>query len=242
MKKIKTVPAEKIIEQYGLLRELVKKYSENETQLKNIEKLLDDFEERITSAPASGRLNYHNCFIGGFLDHVLRVQGTAFKVKKLLQSMNINITCTDSEIFLAAVFHDWGKLGTLSEPYYIKQDSSWHQEKLGEYWKHNTEMDYMSVTDRALYTLQSYNINVSDQVWKAIKLSDGMFDDGNISYLKRPSESDNILHYIIHWADWMSTVVEKQHYVQGHEEPTVDKEKDEQLKNLKEQFNDLFPS
>ena len=36
-------------------------------------------------------------------------------------------------------------------------------------------------------------------LWKAIKLSDGMFDDGNVGYYKRASDSDNVLHYIIHY-------------------------------------------
>ena len=239
MKKIKTVPVNKIVDQYQELRTLVEKYSEDKEQLQAVNKMLDDFEHQITGAPASGRLNYHNCFVGGFIDHVLRVQETAFKVKQLLLTMDINVSCSDSEIFFAAIFHDWGKLGTLEDPYYVKQDSSWHQEKLGEYWKHNTDMDYMSVTDRALYTLQAYGIKVSNEVWKAIKLSDGMFDDGNASYLKRPSESDNILYYIIHWADWMSTVVEKQHYVQGYDDAPI--EKNEERDKLKAQFAELFP-
>ncbi|HAI42082.1 MAG TPA: hypothetical protein DCM40_30160, partial [Maribacter sp.] len=89
-----------------------------------------DFEERIVSAPASGRLNYHNCFVGGFVDHVLRVQETALKVKQLLETMNVEVKASDSEVFFAAVFHDWGKLGTLKQPYYIQEKSSWHQEKL----------------------------------------------------------------------------------------------------------------
>ena len=93
----------------------------------------------------------------------------------------------------------------------------------------------MSVTDRSLFTLQSYNIKVSNQVWKAIKLSDGMFDDGNVGYFKRPTESDNILHYIIHWADWMSTVVEKTTWIQ--EVPQADPK----IQKLKSQFDDMFP-
>ena len=30
-------------------------------------------EDRMTFAPASGRNYYHNCFPGGYVDHVLRV-------------------------------------------------------------------------------------------------------------------------------------------------------------------------
>jgi len=234
---MKKVPVEDIVKQYESLVSLVDKYVSDDTNKSNIKQMLESFAERIMSAPASGRLNYHNCFVGGFVDHTLRVQETAFMVRDLLKTRGVNVTATDEDIFLASVFHDWGKLGTLEEPYYIKQDSSWHQEKLGEYYKHNDKMDYMSVTDRALYTLQSYNVKISNNVWKAIKLSDGMFDDGNVGYLKRPDETNNVLHYIVHWADWMSTVAEKQHYVQDKNAPV---KPDPNIANLKKSFNELF--
>ena len=234
---MKTVSVDKIVEQYEQLRDLVSTKVTDQDNITAINKMLEDFAERIMSAPASGRLNYHNCFVGGFIDHTLRVQDTAFMVRDLLQTRGVEVNATDEEIFLAAVFHDWGKLGTLEEPYYAKQGSTWHQDKLGEYFKHNDKMDYMSVTDRALYTLQSYGITISDQVWKAIKLSDGMFDDGNVGYYKRASDSDNVLHYIIHWADWMSTVAEKQHYVQEKNAPV---KPDPEIANLKKSFNELF--
>ena len=101
----------------------------------------------------------------------------------------------------------------------------------------------MSVTDRSLYVLQKYNVKISPSVWKAIKLSDGMFEDGNASYYKRPSDSQDILYYIIHFADWMSTVSEKQHFIQENLVKEPEKETphtDEHLKEMKSKFNDLF--
>ena len=233
--------AEQIQKRYEELNNIVQENFDKE-QSNNIRLLFQHFEDRIIEAPASGRPNYHNCFPGGWLDHTLRVIESSLKMKEHFISLGVDVTADDGDIILAAMFHDLGKLGDLNEPYYRVQTDDWRRKKLNEFYTHNNDMENLSVTDRALWLLQHFNIKISTEVWKAIKMSDGMFDDGNISYLKRPSESDNILHYIIHWADWMSTVVEKQHYVQGHEEPTVDKEKDEQLKNLKEQFNDLFPS
>ena len=38
-------------------------------------KFYRDHEERIMLMPASGNINYHNCFIGGYVDHVNRVEG-----------------------------------------------------------------------------------------------------------------------------------------------------------------------
>ena len=44
-----------------------------------------------------------------------------------------------------------------------------------------------------------------------------MFDQGNQALYKSPDVNRNILLYIVHFADWMSTVAEKQHYQQSIE-------------------------
>ena len=92
-------------------------------------------------------------------------------------------------------------------------------------------MENLSVTDRALWLLQHFNIKVSTEVWKAIKMSDGMFDAGNESYYRTSSDSRNILHYIVHFGDWSATVAEKQHYIQGNVE------KQEKIEETKKEFN-----
>ena len=58
-----------------------------------------------------------------------------------------------------------------------------------------------------------------------------MFDKGNEDYYRRSSDSRNILHYIIHFGDWMSTVAEKQHYIQSN---VI---KHEKIKETQEEFN-----
>lgn len=244
MLQMKKVPVDNIVQQYEQLLANMKECCTQPMQDK-LAVIFEDHKEQIMSAPASGRLNFHNCFIGGFLDHVLRVHQTAKFIAKGFIALKVDETQTQEDIFVAATFHDWGKLGnSIEEPYYVKQTSSWHQEKLGEYYKHNDKLDYMSVTDRSLYVLQKYQVPISNSVWKAIKLSDGIFEDGNASYYKRPSESQDILYYIIHFADWMSTVAEKQHFLQEQNTP-VKKETDpphteKHLKDMKQKFNDLF--
>ena len=54
------------------LMSIIDKHFEGE-QKENILKLHSDFEDEYKTAPASGRPNYHNCFKGGYLDHVLHV-------------------------------------------------------------------------------------------------------------------------------------------------------------------------
>jgi len=197
----------------------------------NITLLFEHFGERAVEAPASGRPSYHNCFVGGWLDHTLRVIETSLKMREHFIDLGVDVTSEKEDVILAAMMHDLGKLGDLNDPYYKIQTDDWRRKKLNEFYTHNNDMENMSVTDRALWLLQHFDIKVSTEVWKAIKMSDGMFDKGNEDYYRRSSESRNILHYIVHFGDWMSTVAEKQHYIQGN------LEKLEKVEETKKEFN-----
>ena len=221
---------EQIQSNYKELNDIVQKYFDKE-QANNIRLMFEHFEDRIIEAPASGRPNYHNCFPGGWLDHTLRVIESSLKMKEHFISLGVEVTADDSDIILAAMFHDLGKLGDLDEPYYKLQTDDWRRKKLNEFYTHNNTMENLSVTDRALWLLQHFNIKVSTEVWKAIKMSDGMFDAGNESYYRTSSDSRNILHYIVHFGDWSATVAEKQHYIQGNIE------KQEKIEETKKEFN-----
>ena len=110
------------------------------------------------------------------------------------------------------MFHDLGKLGDLEHPYYIEQTSDWHR-KRGELYTQNHELQYMSVTDRSLYLLQEFDIAITAKEWKAIKVSDGLYDKANeryfISYQYPPQPFHTNLHYVIHFADHISTIGER---------------------------------
>lgn len=241
--------AEKILENWNKLMKIIEDNFSG-TLKENILKLHNHFEERIIEAPASGRPEYHNCFPGGYLDHVLRIIDTGLDVKHQFLKMNVEVTCTDADIILAAMFHDLGKVGDLTTPYYIVQTDEWRRNKLNEFYTYSKELENLSVSDRALWLLQHFDIKVSQEVWKAIKMADGMFDDANTKLYRLGSNNQNILHYIIHFADWMSTVAEKQHYIQqisGNEKPNTIKSgkpkfkpKNVDLKGLKTEFDKLF--
>ena len=219
--------------------------------LQNIKNLFNHFEDRMIEAPASGRPNYHNCFTGGWLDHTLRVIETSLKMREHFIELGVAVTATENDVVLAAMFHDLGKLGDLNHPYYKYQTDEWRRNKLQEWYTYNPDMENMSVTDRALWLLQHFNIKISEEVWKAIKMSDGMFDKGNEDLYRRSTDSRNVLHYIVHFGDWMSTVAEKQHYIQGNMEKQkkiekvtreFDKQDDKKVDNLKSKFDELFPA
>ena len=58
-------------------------------QKENILKLHSDFEDEYKTAPASGRPNYHNCFKGGYLDHVLHVIKNSLMIKKQYETNGV---------------------------------------------------------------------------------------------------------------------------------------------------------
>jgi len=245
--------SQQILKRWNILIEFIEQHFEGK-QKENILKLYKHFEERMIDAPASSRPHHHNCFVGGYLDHVVRVTKTALDIKKQFEKIDVEVITTDADIVLAAMFHDLGKLGDLENPYYITQTDEWRRKKLKEWYTFNDKLEPLSVTDRALWLLQHFDIKISPEVWKAIKLSDGMFDQGNHALYKRPDVNRNILHYIIHFADWMSTIAEKQHYQQSieisedklfkvdksFEKKKTDNNDKKHLNDLKKQFDKLF--
>ena len=79
--------------------------------------------------------------------------------------------------------HDLGKVGDLDTDYYVPNDSNWHVQNRGEYFKRGEGLHYMTVTDRACWLLQHFNINVSEKEYIGIRLTDGLYEEANKSYL-----------------------------------------------------------
>jgi hypothetical protein len=203
-----TLAADKYEENYNKFIELIKQDSRSEQLLKFYE--IPHFAEELTTAPASAKTHFHNAFPGGYLDHVLRVADIALKMAGTFKACEGEINFTKQELIFAALHHDLGKLGVPGTPYYLDQDSDWHR-KRGELYKHNEAIQYMKVPDRAVFLLQSHGIQVTEAEYLAIKLSDGMYSDGNEAYLKNwtPYSMKTNLPYIIHWADHMATTIER---------------------------------
>jgi len=215
-------------------------------QKENILKLHSDFETEYKTAPASGRPNYHNCFKGGYLDHILHVINNSLMIKKQYEHNGVKLIHSDADVVLAAMFHDLGKLGDGAQPYYKYQTDDWRRKKLKEYYTHNKDLDYMTVHDRALWLLSKYHIDVNPHVYKAILCADGLFDPAAETYFKSYVDSRHVLGSIVHFGDWLSTICEKQNWMQGEEEYSdegVTKHKEvpkEQIDNMKAKFNELF--
>ncbi len=178
-----------------------------------VEQLFDHFDERLLVAPASGKVHFHNCYPGGYLDHVHNVISGVMGVSSTMKKLGAQIDFTKEEAIFAAMFHDLGKIGNLTEPYYVPQSSDWHRNNRGEHYLINPKLPFMTVTDRALHLLNHFGITVTDKEWKAILVSDGLFHDGNkpyyISYAYPPPAFHTNLFHVVHFADHMATIGER---------------------------------
>jgi hypothetical protein len=174
--------------------------------------LYRDHEERLMLMPASGNINYHNCFPGGYVDHVIRVIDMAIAVNSMWESYGANMNHTVEELVFAALNHDLGKIGTEEAEQYIPNPSEWHRKNQGKIYTNNPANSFMTVPDRSLKLLADRGIAVTDNEWFGIKLHDGMYEEANkpyyINYNPESSLRTN-LPYILHQADMMASKVEK---------------------------------
>ncbi len=199
---------------YDKFLAIVKKYFTGE----RLERLLHMYSEselggNLTVSPASGNAGYHNCYPGGYIDHIFNVCRNALKVKQFFVDMGGKPDFTDAELIFCALHHDIGKLGTKENMHYVPNDSDWHIKNKGDVYKKNPDLTYMTITDRTFFTLQHYGIVISEAEYFGIKLTDGLYDEDNQKYLKVFDPTKRMrfkIPYVMHWADHMSTVVESQ--------------------------------
>lgn len=184
----------------------------SEPRCSELKAFYEQYAERIMLMPASHKKEYHNAFPGGYVDHVLRVVQCALKLNKVWVDMGVDTsTYTIEELVFAALNHDLGKMGDETNESYIPQTDQWRKEKLGEDYKFNDRLEYMSVPDRGLHLLMSHGVTFSRNEMLAIKLHDGLYDDANKPYLMSWSPETKprtALVFIVHQADLMAARIE----------------------------------
>ena len=217
---MKQLTEQQIVDNWNKLMKLIEDTFDGD-RLKKLKTMYIYFEDRMSVAPASGKADYHNAMVGGYVEHVLHVTELALQIKKLWESNGAMINFTDEELIFAALHHDLGKVGDLNQDYYIPQDSEWHRKNRGEIFKHNPKLQYMTVTDRAIFLLNHFGISMSEWEYIGLRLTDGLYEDGNksyyISYNPDWSLKSNIA-YILHQADMMATHIEYDQWMRQDEE------------------------
>ena len=214
--------AQQLQSNYDELISYIEKYIESPRK----EKVLDfykQYEERLILLPASHKKAYHSAFVGGYVYHVLNVIKNAivsFDVWGRAGSNLVDITL-DSVVF-CALNHDLGKMGTKDEDSVYPSQDEWRKKNMGELYKFNTNLSYMSVPDRSLFLLQEAGIPISQDEYVAIRTHDGLYDSANESYFKSFIPENRFrtpLALIIHEADMRAARIEfEQQYL-----PTIGK-------------------
>ena len=183
----------------------------SEPRKTNLKNFYEKYAERIMLMPASHKKEYHNAFPGGYVEHVNRVIQAALKFDQVWTEFGVNKNYTTEELIFSAMNHDLGKMGDEENESYIPQTDQWRKEKLGEDYKFNDKLEFMSVPDRGLYLLTQHGISYTKNEMLAIKLHDGLYDDANkpylMSWMPETKPRTSLIH-IVHQADLMAARIE----------------------------------
>ena len=227
----------------------------------HLNKLYDEFEERLIFMPASSMAHYHNAFAGGYVDHVLRVIDCAETLYEVWFHQGADMAgYTKEELLFSAMHHDLGKTGFPGQgnEVYQTETSDWHRKNMGRLYKHNEKIPFTMVPDLSLFLLHEYNVNMSWNEYQAIKIHDGIYDDANKPYFISRSAQAKLktnLPIILHHADHMAAQIEYERW-RNHKNgtPVKTSEKSKATKsnalknladsnpNIKESISDIFSS
>ena len=201
---------EQLLDNWQTLLQYIEKYITGERK----QRLLDfynKYEERFILLPASHKPQYHNCFPGGYVEHVNRVISASIDIYQVWMKYEVKETFTLEEVVFSALNHDLGKFGSFEYEAVLPNPSEWHVKNRGEIYTFNTQLDYMTVPDRSLWLLNELNILVSKNEYLAIKLHDGLYDESNKPYLISWAPETKLrtsLPHIIHQADFLAARIE----------------------------------
>ena len=183
-------------------------------------KLYCDFSEQMMMAPASGIEHFHNCFPGGYVDHVLRVMSCAERLYSQWEEMGADMSnYTHEELMFCALNHDLGKVGDKDNDYYVPNPSEWHRKNQGKIYDPNPNIQHMTVPHRSIWLLSQYNIQFSQNEMIGILTHDGVYDSANDAYLKPWGKEKalwNNLPIVLHHADHMASRIEYENWKNGN--------------------------
>ena len=208
-----------LIENWDELLSRLETFGDRAEKLK---KLYLDWESRIATLPASGTEHYHNCFPGGYVDHILRVDDYSVNLYKFLSEhtdMDLSGFSLE-ELRFVALHHDLGKIGEARDggDGYLPNPSDWHRKNQGKLYIVNEENNYMTIPDRSIFLLQEYGVPISQQEFIAIRAHDGLYDEANKGYYlgyQASSRFKTNLTHVIHQADMQAALAEQAIFERG---------------------------
>jgi hypothetical protein len=210
--------AEQLQENWDKLIQLIEDTFEGERKEKLL-KMYEHFKDRMMFAPASGQEHFHLCTPGGYVQHILNIVHYSKEFHKIWKENGASVDdYTMEELIFAALHHDLGKVGDLEQDHYIPNPSEWHRKNQGKIYTNNPDLLFMTPPDRGIYILNQFGIKISAIEMLGIKLTDGMYDEGNIQYLKTYAPEKKLksnMPHILHQADMTTTRIEYEQWVRG---------------------------
>tara|TARA_R110002110_G_scaffold35365_4_gene119522 strand:- start:5045 stop:5815 length:771 start_codon:yes stop_codon:yes gene_type:complete len=204
--------AEKIKQNWEMYRDRVNDLFP--TRKDQLNKMYDDFEDRLAMMPASSMAHFHNAFAGGYIDHVLRVMDCTETLYDVWFHQGADMSgYTKEELMFAAMHHDLGKVGFPGDgnEVYQVETSDWHRKNMGRLYKHNENIPFTMVPDLSIWLLQEHGVSMSWNEYQSIKIHDGMYDDSNKPYFIARSAQAKLktnMAIILHHGDHMAAQIE----------------------------------
>jgi len=185
---------------------IIKKYVTDTDRKDQVDRLLENFGERMFLAPASTKEDHHSAYKGGLIVHSMRVTQRIFDICNGLGLKNDEVP-HESKV-IVGIFHDIGKIGSYDGiPHYLTQNSDWHRETLGQYYKYNEELnDGLTTSQRSIRILTKLGLDLTDSEYISILFHDGLYVKENDSYSMKGSE-DKLMR-ITHMADSYVALIE----------------------------------
>jgi hypothetical protein len=198
-----TMNVNELDELFNKIIEIINKNFEGERK----DKLLNMYEtlqERIMLAPASHNKNYFGAYPGGYMIHTLRVIDIVQYMYKLWQKMggDMNIY-THEEMMFSALNHAIGKLGDDINDLYVPNTNDWMIKNKGDIYMFNPDVIHMTLPDRAIWLLQKFGIEMTQNEYIAIKTYEGMLNVANDAYYKT-NHLNSHLPILLHQANYMA--------------------------------------
>ena len=213
-------------------------------------KMYNYFEDRMMFSPASGTAHFHNCFIGGYVEHILHITNIAKKLFSMYRELDAHIDYTEEEVIFAALHHDLGKVGDLNNDYYVPNDSKWHIENQGKYYKRGKDLNFMTVTDRAIYLLNHFGVSMTENEYLALRLTDGMYEEANKTYLMQYLDENKVksnISILLHQADMLASRIEYENWkyqddknLKPESVKIINKQEQTKVDGMKKKFEELF--
>lgn len=209
---------EQILSNWNNLLQSINDNFSGDRQTKLLE-MYNKFSDKMMLAPASGIEHFHNCFAGGYVDHVLNVMRCTEKLYDLWTEMGADMTgYTKEEIMFCALNHDLGKVGDMDNEYYVPNPSEWHRKNQGKIYDPNPNIQHMTVPHRGIWLLSQFGITMSQNEMIGILTHDGVYDSANDVYLKPYGKEKalwNNLPIVLHHGDHMAARIEYEKWKSG---------------------------